>query len=78
MDREELEEYYKTVELDQFHAHEALDRTFLVSEMFDGYVLDHPFIFKNEKLMKEAEEISFAMFNLYQNISNESLDKYDH
>ena len=78
MNEIDLEEFYKDIVLDKFHAHEALDRTFLANEIFESYVIEHPFVFKNEKLRNSAKEILEAMFDLYQMISKESLDLYDH
>ena len=78
MDSEELKKIYEDTVLDKFHAHEALDRAFIMSEMFGLSVLEHPFIFKNEKLKEKAEEISQGLFDLYQMTSNLSLDLYDH
>ena len=65
------------VELDEYHAHEALDRTFVSSDQFDTYVCNHPFVLQTPHLKEQAERISLAMFDLYQAISNESRNKYE-
>lgn len=58
------------VQLDEFHAHEALDRMFLIVDMFNSYVHEHPFVEQNEELRKKAEQVSYLMYDFYNEIAN--------
>ena len=70
---EETEE----VELNIGYAHEALDRAFLIEDMFDGYLVEHPFVSQNPHLKEQADKVSTALFDLYQMISNEYFKRYE-
>jgi hypothetical protein len=63
---------YEPIELDEFHAHEALDRTFVIRDQFEMFVVEHPFIMQNEDLANEAEKISSSFFDFYQAVANKS------
>lgn len=67
----------KEVELNVFYAHEAFDRAHLIEDMFDAYLMTHPFISQTPKLSEQAEKVSEALFDLYQMISNEYYDRYE-
>lgn len=64
------------VKLDAGFAHESLDRTFLVMDMFDEYVVKHPFVGQNQELLLMAREITDKMSDLYQAIGREYV-KYE-
>src|SRR5205085_1276990 len=49
-----------------FSAHEALDRSHLVTAFFSDFVADHPFVQNHPKLKREAERLSEAMAGFYQ------------
>jgi hypothetical protein len=72
MEDEEVE-----VKLDVFYAHEAFDRAHLIEDMFDGYIMTHPFIAQTPKLKEQAEKVSEALFDMYQMISNEYFERYE-
>lgn len=57
--------------LDQWYAHESLDRMFLVMELFHEYVLDHPFVEKTPHLKTQAEKLGEDMMEMYQQIGRE-------
>lgn len=67
----------RQVVLDQWYAHESLDRMFLVMEMFNQYVLDHPFVEKTPRLKARAEKLSEDMMKMYQRIGSEYGDYYE-
>ena len=67
----------RPVVLDQWYAHESLDRMFLVMEMFNQYVLDHPFVDKTPHLKARAEKLSTDMMEMYQRIGSEYGDMYE-
>ena len=73
----ETEEPAEIVDLNIGYAHEALDRAFIMNDMFDGYLVNHPFISQNDHILEKAEEISSLMFDLYQLISNEYFERYE-
>ncbi len=55
--------------LDQFHWHEALDRSMLAFEFFEERVHEHPAVQRTPKLKREAKQISERLFRLYQTIA---------
>lgn len=67
----------KEVVLDQWYAHESLDRMHLVMEMFNLYVHDHPFVEKTPHLKARAEKLSEDMMAMYQMIGREYGDYYE-
>lgn len=65
------------VVLDQWYAHESLDRMFLVIEVFNSYVLEHPFVDKTPHLKLQAEKLNEDMVEMYQQISREYGGQYE-
>jgi hypothetical protein len=65
------------VKLDAFHAHEALDRTYVTCDHFGLFVAEHPFVSQNEDLAKKAEEITASIFDFYQSIANLSYEMFE-
>ena len=61
--------------LDQFHWHEALDRSLLAAEFFDETVAQHPAVRRTQQLRRDAKEISERLFRLYQTIGRVSSEK---
>ena len=55
-------------ELDAFHAHEALDRTFLVSHTFESFVVEHDFVVADPFLKARAEAIALDLGKFYQEV----------
>lgn len=58
--------------IDDYHIHEALDRTFIAMEMF-SYVSEHPAVKANKDWLKKAEDAHSIMYELYQMIGAEHL-----
>jgi len=54
--------------------HELLDRTALLSDMLERYLLDHPACVANSGWYMLAEQAAVALRELYQQIGNEHLD----
>lgn len=65
-----------TVDLDKWYAHESLDRTYMILDMFDEYVIKHPFVNQSHDLLAQARELESLMCDLYQAIAREG-DKYE-
>ena len=61
--------------VDQFHWHEALDRSMLAFEFFDERVRQHPAIEGTKDLKREADEIADRLFRLYQALGEKTLRK---
>ena len=53
-------------EQDQFIAHEVLHTVSILSETFDRFISDHPFVTANVKLRDRAENISGLLGEFYQ------------
>ena len=51
---------------DQFLAHEVLDRTSIVQEMVDNYLLRHPYVAFNSDVFSLIEQASDALAKAYQ------------
>lgn len=54
--------------------HELLDRTALLSDMLERYLLDHPACVANSGWYVLAEQAAAALRELYQQIGGEHLD----
>lgn len=52
--------------LDEFHAHEALDRASMFSAMWSDHVLAHVYVKSNSDLAKLAAEIDEKLGEFYQ------------
>ena len=57
--------------LDKFHRHEALDRTHLLLNNVDEYLLQHPYVASNEEYNQLAQEAFDKLHRLYQLIGTE-------
>lgn len=56
--------------LDEFHYHEAIDRTWVITDMMDTYLLAHPVINKNKKLKNKVQQAQHLLLDVYQIIGN--------
>jgi len=54
--------------VDQFHYHEALDRTYLVGNMGEEFLLLHPVFLKHKKLKKKVEKALALLAEVYQEV----------
>jgi len=52
--------------LDRFHYHEALDRAFLVGNVVDEYLSEHPVVQKHKNLKKRVEKATRLLAETYQ------------
>lgn len=57
---------HKRNKLDKFHYHEALDRAFIVANMTDEYLMQHPVIQKNKELKKRVKKAEILLYEVYQ------------
>lgn len=63
----------KPVELDEYHAHEALDRTNMFVDMLESQLANHPYITQDPKKVKQVDNTLKALGKLYQQIGEEHL-----
>lgn len=62
--------------LDEFHYHEAMDRTCMIAETIDQHLMQHP-VFKVEKEFAEkVEQASMLLAEAYQIIGSISCDRF--
>lgn len=66
----------KKEEINSYSAHELLDRMYMICDIFESYIHEHPFISQNKELFEQAEKISDEMFDMYNIIANLYFDKY--
>lgn len=62
---------------DEFSKHELLDRTHLISDTFQRFVMDHPALDEHPELKKRVEMIADQMESLYQAFGAEFLGDGD-
>jgi hypothetical protein len=56
--------------LDEFHYHEALDRTYLINTMIYEFILNHPVIKKHKKVRKKTKKALSLLLEVYQELGN--------
>jgi hypothetical protein len=56
----------KRNKLDRFHYHEALDRAYIVANMTDDVLFQHPVIQKHKNLKKKVEKAENLLYEVYQ------------
>lgn len=62
--------------IDKFHYHEVLDRLHLINTMIDEFLLEHPAVIENKKIMKKIEKASEKLSKAYQEIGDLTLNKF--
>jgi len=58
------------VVLDPFYWHEAIDRTYIVIDIIQSHILDHPVFTQTESLKAKAEKAQELLSEVYQEIGN--------
>lgn len=61
------------MKLTEYYWHEALDRSFVVSEMFEQFILYSPAVQQTPHLLQLASKISDDLGALYQAIGQKHL-----
>lgn len=62
--------------LNEFHYHEAMDRTYMIAETIEQHLVQHP-VFKVEKEFAEkVEQASILLAEAYQIIGSISCDRF--
>jgi hypothetical protein len=63
--------------LDDFHYHEAMDRTAMITDIVDSYLMQHP-VFKAEKEFAEkVEQAGMLLAEAYQIIGSISVERIE-
>lgn len=60
----------KKNKLDEFHYHEALDRTYLIGSMVNDTLTTHPVYKKHKKLKKKINKVEDLLAELYQEMGD--------
>lgn len=58
---------------DEFHRHEALDRTSMIAQMVGIWPLEHPAIQENTKVRRKIEKAANLLAEAYQQIGESHL-----
>jgi hypothetical protein len=59
--------------LDEFHAHEALDRAAMLAGLFEGWVQQHPYVEADPELTAKADTVMRAMSDFHQAVGRKAL-----
>jgi hypothetical protein len=61
--------------LDNFHYHEAMDRTAMICDMIDTFLIQHPVSKAEKEFAEKLEEANMQLVEAYQIIGKLSLNK---
>jgi len=64
------------IKLTAGHMHEGCDRAYMLSSMFDEFLLQHPAVMRTPELKEKAETISDALGDFYQ-ASGQAMADFD-
>lgn len=59
--------------LTHFHYHEALDRTYMVCDIVDRHLIQHPVCKLDKEVAKLVEEAATKLYEAYQLIGDRSV-----
>ena len=62
--------------LDEFYYHEALDRSYIIANMVDEHLFEHPVIQKHKELKKRVKKARKLLIESYQIIGGLSIDLF--
>jgi|GEM_PF-1443264 len=54
--------------LDEFHYHEVLDRTYMINEIIENFLINHPVVKKHKKIETDIENAQDILYEVYQEI----------
>ena len=60
-------------ELDEFHAHEVLDRLHLICSMVDDFLLSHPYVTQNVEIEAAIIDAEANLTRAYQMVGEKTL-----
>lgn len=56
------------MKLDDFHYHEAMDRLFMVTQILDDFVAEHPAIKRHKEVKKLVDRAGGSLAKAYQDM----------
>ena len=62
--------------LDEFHYHEVLDRTAMIMNIIDNYLIQHPVCKIEEKFTNKVEMANMILVDAYQLLGTISYNKF--
>ena len=62
--------------LDEFYYHEALDRSYIVANMIQEVLIEHPVVKKHKKLNKRINKAQQLIIEAYQIIGGLEIDLF--
>lgn len=65
----------KTVYIDHFHKHEALDRVHVIAQMVEQFLSEHPVVMQNEKISQNVEKALDCLANCYSQIARIEVER---
>jgi hypothetical protein len=63
----------KEEQLDEFYYHEALDRSYIVANMIEDVLVEHPVIEKHKELKEKVQKAQELIIEVYQEIGGLSV-----
>jgi hypothetical protein len=66
----------KKIVLDEFHYHEALDRSYIVSNQVEDLLLEHPVIIKHKNLRKRVKRAMDLLTETYQLVGSLGIELF--
>lgn len=63
----------KKVELDEFHYHEALDRSYIVADLLETALIEHVVIKKHRNLKNKLQKAQELIVEVYQELGGLSI-----
>ena len=58
------------MKLDDFHYHEALDRSYIVANMIEEVLIDHIVFLKHKRLRRKIEKAQSLLLDVYQEVGS--------
>jgi len=67
----------KKIKLDEFHYHEALDRTHMLLCMVDEHLLEHPVVQNHKQLKIRVEIVGEILAEIYERVGALDFKKFE-
>ena len=66
----------KKSKLDNFHYHEVIDRLYLIANLLDEALMDHPVVKKHKVVRNKIKRASKELIDAYQLTGGITFDKF--
>jgi len=67
---------HKKPKLTEFHYHEALDRAYMIGDIIDRHLIQHPVCKLDKEVNQLVEEASMKIFEVYQLLGHKSCELF--